>query len=302
MIPPSDPPPATRSPARSVLASRRVPGFLAPLVALFALLALALLVAWLVLPVGPRVLMACAVSGALGSLIALVAVHNEMRGHRVADRELGNAQAWVSNIVGAAMDPIVTVDADQRIVVFNTAAEEAFRWSQASVLGQPLDMLIPERFRSAHRQYIEQFGKTGVTSRRMGSQRVLHALRADGEEFPIEASISQHESEGRRYFTVILRDVGERIRAEARLARSEARLRGILDSAMDAIITVDESQNVVLFNNAAEAMFAWPRTRQSASRSHRSCPNASATPTCVTCAHFPKGARRRGGWAVRCAS
>ena len=93
----------------------------------------------------------------------------------------------------------------------------------------------------------------------MGAQTVLMALRANGEEFPIEASISQHTEDGRKFFTVILRDVTERVRAEELLARSEARLRGILDSAMDAIITIDEKQHIVLFNAAAEAMFGCPR-------------------------------------------
>ena len=93
----------------------------------------------------------------------------------------------------------------------------------------------------------------------MGSQMVLMALRADGEEFPIEASISQHREDGRQRFTVILRDITERLGVETALARGEARLRGILDSAMDAIITVDERQHIVLFNAAAEAMFGCPR-------------------------------------------
>jgi PAS domain S-box-containing protein len=93
----------------------------------------------------------------------------------------------------------------------------------------------------------------------MGSEMVLMALRADGEEFPVEASISQHIEDGRKLFSVILRDITERVRAESLLARSEARLRGILDSAMDAIITVDESQHIVIFNSAAEAMFGCPK-------------------------------------------
>src|SRR5207253_10262765 len=97
------------------------------------------------------------------------------------------------------------------------------------------------------------------TSRGMGAQTVLYGVRADGEEFPIEASISQHTEAGRKIFTVILRDVTERVRADAMLARSEARLRGILDSAMDAIITVDESQHVLFFNAAAETVFGCPR-------------------------------------------
>jgi PAS domain S-box-containing protein len=177
----------------------------------------------------------------------------------VVNRDPLHAQARVSTVIDAAMDPIITVDEAQRIVSFNPAAEHAFGWSRDAVVGHSLDKLIPERFRSRHREHVERFGQTGITSRRMGAQAVLRALRANGDEFPIEASISQHTDRGHRFFTVILRDVGERVHAEMLLARSETRLRGILDSAMDAIITVDESQHVVLFNNAAEAMFGWPR-------------------------------------------
>jgi PAS domain-containing protein len=94
----------------------------------------------------------------------------------------------------------------------------------------------------------------------MGVATVLVGLRANNEEFPIEASISQHIENGRKLFTVILRDVTERSKAEEMLSRNEARLRGILDSAMDAIITVDESENIVLFNKAAEEVFGCPRS------------------------------------------
>ncbi|HKP66134.1 MAG TPA: PAS domain S-box protein [Casimicrobiaceae bacterium] len=165
----------------------------------------------------------------------------------------------LANVVETAMDAIVTVDEEQRIVVFNPAAEQTFGYRKADVIGKPLDMLMPERFRTAHRRHVERFGETGVTSRRMGSQQVLVALRGDGSEFPIEASISQHADGEQKSFTAILRDVGERLRNEARLERSEAQLRGILDSAMDAIITVDASQRVIFYNDAAETMFGWSR-------------------------------------------
>jgi PAS domain S-box-containing protein len=88
---------------------------------------------------------------------------------------------------------------------------------------------------------------------------VLRGLRASGEEFPIEASIAQHTDGGRKFFTAILRDVSERVRTESLLAGSEARLRGILDSAMDAIITTDDAQRILLFNRAAESMFGYTR-------------------------------------------
>lgn len=173
--------------------------------------------------------------------------------------ELQDVQARVGGLVESAMDAIITIDEDQRVVHFNAAAEKAFRWPRRAVLGQPLEMLVPERFRGAHRGHVERFGATAATSRGMGAQTVLFALRADGSEFPIEASISQHEEGGRKLLTVILRDITRRLDSAQALERSESRLRGILDSAMDAIITVDEDQHIVLFNAAAEAVFACPR-------------------------------------------
>jgi len=164
-----------------------------------------------------------------------------------------------ANVVETATDAIVTVDEQQRIVVFNPAAEHTFGYPKADVVGKPLDMLMPERLRTAHGRHVECFGATGVTSRRMGAQQVLVALRSDGSEFPIEASISQFVDGDQKLFTAILRDVSERIRNEARLERSEAQLRGILDSAMDAIITVDSRQRVIFYNDAAETMFGWSR-------------------------------------------
>jgi PAS domain S-box-containing protein len=201
---------------------------------------------------------ASAAFGMLAGVFAIWRLRQQTSGRNAADRHLHDAETRFANIVDAAMDPIVTVDESQRIVVFNAAAEQAFGRTRSEVIGRSLDILIPERFRHLHRRHVERFGMTGTTARRMGTS-VLWALRADGDEFPIEASISQHVDGGRRFYTVILRDVGERMRSELLLSRSEARLRGILDSAMDAIITTDEQQRVILFNNAAESMFGWSR-------------------------------------------
>ncbi len=167
--------------------------------------------------------------------------------------------AGLAIFLESAMDAIVTIDREQRVVQFNAAAERAFLWPRGAVIGQPLDKLIPERFRSRHAEHVTRFGLTATSSRGMGKQTVLYGLRANGEEFPIEASISQHEEDGAKLFTVILRDITRRVSNEEMLARSEARLRRILDSAMDAIITVDERQDIVLFNAAAEQVFRCSR-------------------------------------------
>jgi hypothetical protein len=206
-----------------------------------------------------EMLLAAAAISCAAALPTFYLIYRQLTERKSAQIALHNAQARVGGIVDAAMDAIISVDEQQRVVLFNAAAERVFRWPRAAILGQRLELLIPERLRAAHRAHIERFGRTSTTSRSMGAQTVLHGLRADGEEFPIEASISQHEEGGHKLFTVILRDVTERVRSERLLARSEARLRGILDSAMDAIITVDSRQHIVLFNHAAEDVFGCPR-------------------------------------------
>jgi PAS domain S-box-containing protein len=179
-----------------------------------------------------------------------------------ADNRTEASKAQLEAIVDSAMDAIVTVDEAQNIVLFNRAAEQIFRCPRREALGASLERFIPERFRRAHRGHIEHFAHTGVTSRRMGDVTTLWGLRADGEEFPIEASISQAGAAGARYYTVILRDITLRRQAEAEaerargaLGEAQRRLGAIVDSAMDAVITVDDEQRIVLFNRAAEQVF-----------------------------------------------
>jgi len=129
------------------------------------------------------------------------------------------------------MDAIITVDNEQNVVMFNEAAEKVFRCPAVSAIGSPLDRFIPERFRAAHHGHVERFGRTGTTTRMMGAHLGLFGLRADGEEFPIDASISQVASGGMKFYTVILRDITKRKAAEAALKRSYEELRE-LSSAM----------------------------------------------------------------------
>lgn len=143
-----------------------------------------------------------------------------------AERRTDENRAKLDSIIDSAMDAIITVDEAQNIVLFNRAAAQLFGVPRERMLGVPLDGLIPARFRDAHHSHIETFGRTGVTSRRMGDVTTLWALRPEsGEEFPIEASISQAIEAGRRYFTVILRDITRRKGAEDALKRSEHELR-----------------------------------------------------------------------------
>lgn len=118
--------------------------------------------------------------------------------------------ARLASVVETAMDAVISVDRRQKIALFNAAAEKMFGCDAVSALGRPLDDFIPARFRSAHAKHVEAFGRTGVSGRTMGRLGDLTALRADGVEFPIEASISQAWVDGELLFTVILRDISER--------------------------------------------------------------------------------------------
>jgi len=130
----------------------------------------------------------------------------------------------VMSIIRAAMEVIITVDEAQRIVIFNPMAEQVFGCSASDAVGTSLSRFIPERFRSDHAAHVKQFGVTGVSDRQMGRQRVLFGVRTNGEEFPIEASISQIQGDGGKLYTVMLRDVTERTRAENALKSSQEEL------------------------------------------------------------------------------
>ena len=209
----------------------------------------------------PHMLVIAAMAGVLtlaGAAFAITFLRRQSAERAIGARALHSALSRVAGIVESAMDAIIATDAKQRVLLFNKAAETIFGWPRNAVLGQPLEMLIPQRFRAAHADHIARFEQTGATSRRMGGQTVLTGLRANGVEFPLEASISQLREGDGMVFTVILRDVSAKARTEHLLARSEARLRDILDSAMDAIVTIDANQHIVIFNAAAEHMFGCP--------------------------------------------
>jgi PAS domain S-box-containing protein len=171
------------------------------------------------------------VASALGGLAAAfvlalaAAIHQRLQSDARLRADMREGAARLDAIVQSAMDAIVTVGADQRIVLFNAAAVQMFGCDAAQAIGTPLHRFIPERFRARHREHVEQFGRTGDTARRMGPQTALAALRADGTEFPIEASISQATVHGQKLYTVILRDISARVRAEAEIRRAHEQQR-----------------------------------------------------------------------------
>ena len=167
--------------------------------------------------------------------VAALLLYRENRSRQAMQRALRSSEARLRGILDSAMDGIITIDEQQKVVLFNAAAEKMFGCPQDQAIGAPLSSFIPDRFRSAHARHVEAFGATGTSSRRMaGGARIVTGLRRNGEEFPIDASISQLVEGNAKFFTVILRDVSERVQALESLARSREELRELASAAISA--------------------------------------------------------------------
>jgi PAS domain S-box-containing protein len=178
--------------------------------------------------------------------------------NRIAE-ELRESRQRLEGIVTSAMDGIVTVNEEKCIVLANSTTEKMFGYTAAELLGQPLNMLLPERFRTEHLAQVVAFGNTGATSRRMGALRPVRGLRKNGEEFPIEASISRHESFGLRFFTAILRDATEQEIAAAALRESERRYSEMLANVEMISLMINRESRIIYVNDYLLQLTGWRR-------------------------------------------
>ncbi len=159
-------------------------------------------------------------------------------------------------IIDSATDAIVTADERGDVVTWNPAAARLFGYSTDDIVGRELAVLVPERFRAAHRAGLARVVETGQT-RIIGKTVEVFGLHQDGTEFPIELSLATWIDGGSRFFAGIIRDVSERVALTHALAASQERLEAILRSANDAIVSVDAHGHVVGWNPHAAALFGY---------------------------------------------
>ena len=161
--------------------------------------------------------------------------------------------AMLAQVLESFMDAIITVNPQQKIVLFNQAAEKMFGWSRREVLGQPLERLIPSRFRPAHGEQLAQFGATGTIMRRYGEPAAtVYGLRSDGNEFPVDVSISQVSTPGGKLFTATVRDLTEGQAAQAHLRLLETSIFHLNDVLLiTEAEPFDEPGPRIIFVNAA---------------------------------------------------
>jgi len=160
-------------------------------------------------------------------------------------------------IIQSAMDAIITLDQEQRIVLFNAAAEKIFCCPSAEAIGAGIGRFIPGNLIAPLPGHGAEFVAAGAPMHKMGQHLALTGVRAGGDEFPIDASVSQVRLRGADLYIVILRDVTERKRIEAALRENEQRYRTLFTKAMDGILLLDTEGNVVDVNDSFARMHGY---------------------------------------------
>ena len=165
---------------------------------------------------------------------------------RMALRE---SEAKFRSVMESAIDAIISGDAEGRIRSWNSAASALFQYTEAEVIGEPIEVIIPERYRESHRQGIHRVS-SGGPSHVIGKTVELAAVRKDGSEFPVELSLATWFLDDQRYYTGIIRDISERKQAEQKF-------RSVTESAIDAIISADHTGVIVSWNKAATRILGY---------------------------------------------
>lgn len=168
---------------------------------------------------------------AIGMMSATII--REQRRELVLAERLRATERRLEGTFNSVMDAIVAVDEQQKIVIFNRAAERMFGYSATEAIGQPLTLLIPERFRAKHTENVASFEHSVVTSRAMSHRLELLGRRSDGTEFPIESTISRTKVEGETQMSAVLRDISERRQAQQALEESNRTLRELSSSLIE---------------------------------------------------------------------
>ena len=164
--------------------------------------------------------------------------------------ESKHAEQRLAGIIASATDAIIAIDERHEITLVNPAVERMFGYSEAQLLGKPISMLIPERYLEAHDAHIRDDAGTRVANRGMGRFRQIVGRRIDGREFPVDATIAQIEWSGERLFSVMLRDITQRIEAEQALQKNYELLDRIFATTHFCIVYLDRDLNFVRVNKA----------------------------------------------------
>jgi PAS domain S-box-containing protein len=190
----------------------------------------------------------------------VLAVVRDVTDRRATEDALRNSRAMFETLYEHSPDAVFVVDEIGNIDRVNTPAEALFRLPRERLLGKPIGMVLPERFRDRHLAHRASYMKDART-RPMGSGLELWAQRGDGSEFPVDIMLSPIEIGQRRMVLAVVRDTTERRVAEEALRQSRTMFQKFYEQSPDAIIVVDELGRIDHVNALAEALFGLSRER-----------------------------------------
>ena len=168
----------------------------------------------------------------------------------------GKHEGWLQAVVDTAVDGVILIDAHGRVLMFNPACEKLFGYTADEVIGQNVKMLMPEPYRDEHDGYLSNYHRTGER-KIIGIGREVVGRRKDGSTFPMDLSVGEAKQDGQSIFVGIIHDLTERERTELALRESAARLKAVVDTAVDGVILIDAHGCVSMFNPACERLFGY---------------------------------------------
>jgi PAS domain S-box-containing protein len=193
---------------------------------------------------------------------ALERAHAEVQtasiGRKRAEEDVGRLNLWYHSLLDTAPDAMVISDSSGSMLLVNRQTEKLFGYAREELIGQSVEILVPSQFRDKHPAHRNEYVALPRT-RAMGEGLDLLGLRKDNSVFPIEISLSPIETPQGRLVSSAIRDVTARKSGEQALRASEAKFRGILDSAPDAVVIADTDGRIVLVNAEAERLFGHRR-------------------------------------------
>ncbi len=235
-------------------------------------------------------------------------LEKEVAERRAVEQTLRKSEGRLSGILNISHDAIISTDGKQRIIMFNHGAEKTFGYTAQEVLGQPLEILVPEFVRERHHALVAEFAASPIVSQLMSERSEIAALRKDGSEFPVMASISKLVRDDQHIFTVTLRDITERRqaevalreahdslelrvrertaeletenaqrkRAEGALRESKERFRTVVNNSPTKIHIKDTDGRYILVNKVAEKLFGVTEDEARGKTAHEIFPDKQA--------------------------
>jgi protein-histidine pros-kinase len=186
----------------------------------------------------------------------VLAVIRDVTERQEKNKELLQSRAMFENLFESAPDAVVETNGDGLVVRVNAQAESMFGYERAELIGQTIDLLLPERFRTNHLSHLQGYYAQPRT-RSMGAGLELYGRRKDGSEFPVDIMLSPLKAEGELRALAVVRDITLQRNAELALRHSEQRFRALFEFSPDAIIASDCGGRITQVNARVKDLFGY---------------------------------------------